>query len=113
MAQYSGLTNPIVISNPKCNIDYLYGPYSDTSVAKDTITLTLGRTWITNPERYIGLTVGIKPADKSELVEYWWQPVSGNELTGVTYNFIIKDKEGQVASISNNEIDYLFSKTIL
>ena len=62
MANYVGLSKPVLINDANANVDYLYGPYDSVSAACTAIASSL---------RKIGKTVGI--TDNTGVTEYWFK----------------------------------------
>ncbi len=76
MANYNGLTTPLVLINPatglKPSLEYTYGPYDSIDLAYTSLIETFGQEVIP-----IGLTVGIK--EGITITEYWFNGGTSKE----------------------------------
>lgn len=89
------LGNQISCKNPNSNVDIDYGPYKD-------ITLEDIQTMLKNTLQ-LGKTIGL--IENGAVVEYWAQPVDGNEAK---LAFVKKGGVSEVNDISDASIEGLF-----
>lgn len=85
----ASLANRVQVNTTCGNNDALYGPYTSTKEALESIPSAL-----IDGNGAIGRTIGV--IENGKVVEYWWQPVDGG------YGFV---KKGAVEIVVDDELN--------